>query len=72
MDTITSKMMVLITIKDSRPVVMNQEVRPGLCVTGGTSPVYDGSPGRVYLKDRTTGTRSERLPNEVGMAWRQL
>lgn len=74
-NAITSKGMTLMVIAGMTRVRMNHMVhRAGrkMIVLGATSPVYDGAPGRIYLRDLLDGKKVEVVPNEVGMAWRSL
>lgn len=71
MNTITSKGMTLIVISTGKPVKLNDRIGE-FVVTGGTSPMYDGAVGRVYLKNTVLGNRAEAAPNSIGLAWREL
>lgn len=68
-EVITSKGMVLILLSDWRPVRMNQPINDELFVIGATAPVYNGAPGRVYLKGIHHRRKSEVRPDEIGMVW---
>ena len=74
-EVITSKDMMLVFINTGQPVRVNYLLELGgneLFVIGATAPVYDGAPGRVYLKGVQHRRKSEVRPNEIGMAWRAL
>lgn len=72
-EVLISKGLTLILIDGCRPVRQNHVITiegREMIVIGATAPVYDGAPGRVYLKGVEFRRKLEVRPNEIGMAWR--
>jgi len=72
-EVLISKGLTLILIDGCRPIRQNHSIVVGgqeMFVIGATAPVYDGAPGRVYLKVAELCRKLEVRPNEIGMAWR--
>lgn len=72
-EVLISKGLTLVLIDGCQPVRLNHVITiegRAMTVIGATAPVYDGAPGRVYLKGVEFCRKLEVRPNEIGMAWR--